>query len=280
LLIEGTTIVPWFLQEIGAEFSAFVGKIYEAFKETTHVRKHEFNPAWPNYMAIDWGFTNPFAAIEFQVDPWDNILIWREHYRAYLTLPQHLEVIKQRENPPGYHLDLAFADAADPGSAIEVSQHLVQCYALPEAKSGVTKGGKQESGWREGVDLVNSFLKLRQTGEADEFGTPLEVPKLFVDHSCTNTIREFNNYRAPSTVGRVLRNPREDAQKYDDHALDAIRYALMHIFKLGARHRLSEVYTMSDFATHTSEASAFSELASFAPGSESGYFSMADLEQF
>lgn len=256
LLIESTTITPWFLQEIGAEFSAFVGKIYEAFKETTHVKAQAFNPAWPNYIAFDWGFTNPLAAIEFQVDPWDGIHIWREHYRPFLTLPQHIEILKQRDQPPGYHLDLAFGDAADPGAAIYVSTNLVMCYALPEAKSGVQKGGRSESGWREGVELVNQFLKLRQVGEADEFGTPLEEPKLWIDHSCVNTIREFNNYRAPSSVGRVLRNPREDAQKYDDHALDAIRYALMHLYKLGANSKLSDVYTSQAASAPNTLASA------------------------
>jgi hypothetical protein len=276
-LIESTTILPWFLQEIAAEFSAFVGKIYEAFKETTHVRKHTFNPDWPNYIAFDWGFTNPLAAIEFQISPWDTIYIWREHYRSYLNLGAHLAILKQRENPPGYHLDLAFGDSADPGAAIEVSQQLVPCYALPEAKSGTQKG-KAESGWREGVTLVNEFLKPVQIGELDEYGTPKEEPRLFVDHSCVNTIREFNNYRAPSSVGRVLRNPREDAQKYDDHALDAIRYALMHLYKLGVRNsRLSDVYTIQSIEV---EPGTFAPLLDGGGSQSSGYFTMAELEVF
>jgi hypothetical protein len=189
-----------------------------------------------------------------------------------MTLPQHLAELKRRDQPPGYHLDLAFGDAADPGAAVQVSQELVPCFALPEAKSGIAKGGKQESGWREGVELVNGFLKLRQTGEADEYGTPLEEPKLFVDHSCVNTIKEFNNYRAPSAARTGnLRNLREAAQPFDDHALDAIRYALMHIYKLGCRSRLSDVYNLADLAVATS---------TFAEGSSGGYFSMSSMEQF
>jgi hypothetical protein len=282
LLIERTTILPWFLQEIAAEFSAFVGKIYDAFKETTHVRKHVFNPEWPNYITFDWGFTNPLAAIEFQVSPWDTIHVWREHYRAYLTLPEHIEIIKNREQPPGYHLDLGFGDSADPGAAVYVSEKLVPCFALPEAKSG-TKGGKLESGWREGVDLVNGFLRLIQTGEADEYGTPLEEPRLFVDHSCVHTIREFNNYRAPSSTGRTLRNTREDAQRYDDHSLDAIRYALMHIFRLGCTHRLSDVYSAGDLRVAASTfSSAMAQELGESPlvsvAGSSGYFSMSELE--
>ena len=48
-LLERTTSHEWFLQEIGADFSAFVGKIYGEWDEQKHIKKLEYNPAWPNY---------------------------------------------------------------------------------------------------------------------------------------------------------------------------------------------------------------------------------------
>jgi hypothetical protein len=50
-------------------------------------------------------------------------------------------------------------------------------------------------------------------------------------------------------MGKQLRNLREDARQHDNHALDAIRYAFMHIFKLGATARLSDVYNLEDLRT-------------------------------
>jgi hypothetical protein len=248
-LIKATVLSAFFDQEIAALFNAFVGKIYEEFQEYMHVKRVEYNPAWPNYIAFDWGFTNPLAAIEFQVDPWGRVWIWREHYKAGLMLASHIEILKAREQPAGYKIDLCFGDAASPESVMEVSQKLAPCYADPRSKSGTAKvtnqsqgRHSQQSGWREGVELVKSFLKPRLIGVADEYGTPLEAPSLYIDNSCTNTIREFNNYRAPD-VGKQVRNVREDARQYDNHALDAIRYALMHIFKLGATARLSDIYS-------------------------------------
>lgn len=220
-----------FLQEIAADFSSFVGKIYPEWDITKHVGKVEFNPAWPNYIAFDWGYTNPLAAIEFQVTPWDEIRVWREHYKAYTTLREHIRILKDREQPEGYHLDMAFGDAADPEAAVEVSINYVGCWALPEAKEN----------WRDGVDLVASFLKDRDTGlVADEYGTPLTTTGMVVDHSCKNTIHEFNNYKSNAPVKG--RNVPEFGNKVEDHALDALRYGLMHVFKLGAHHHLSEVY--------------------------------------
>jgi hypothetical protein len=68
----------------------------------------------------------------------------------------------------------------------------------------------------------------------DETGKLIEEPKLFVHPNCPETIREFTNYKSPSpTRGRNPKAPREVGLAIDDHAMDAIRYGLMHIFKLG-----------------------------------------------
>jgi hypothetical protein len=234
LLQERTTTREWFMQEYAADFASFVGKIYSEWDETAHVRQIKFNPAWASYVAFDWGYTNPLAAVFFQVDPWDNVYIWREHYLSYTRLEQHIDIIKRMDNPPGYHLDLAFGDAADPEAAATVSAWLVPCMADPMAKSN----------WRQGIDLVKTFLRLTETGKTDEYGAPMYAPRLFVDYSCVNTIKEFNNYRATDNQNV---NRREAAatgptnNKIDDHTLDAIRYGLMHLFELGAKHHLSEV---------------------------------------
>jgi hypothetical protein len=269
-LIENTTAIEWFLQEYGAEFGAFVGKIYAEFDPTLHVMKepYKFNPAWPNYIAFDWGFTNPMAAIEFQVDPWDRIYVWREHYKSFTQLGEHVAIMKRRPQPEGYHLDLGFGDAADPAAAIQMSANFVPTFALPEAKEN----------WREGVDLVKTFLTPRDVYSpggnlvvTDEYGTPLQEPWLYVSPDCTNVIREFNNYRAADA--RPERNPREASKGFDDHALDAIRYALMHIFRFGCTAKLTDVYAPSDFDSKL-EQSLFSESA------DSGYFSITDLNDF
>jgi hypothetical protein len=258
-LTERTTSPEWFAQEIGADFTAFVGKIYGAFQESVHVRKHKFNPQWANYIAFDWGYTNPMAAIEFQVSPMGSVHIWREWYKSFLRVEEFLAWMKNTENPPGYHLDLCFGDAADPGATREVSEKFCMCISDPRAKSGTVqeKGAKQQSGWREGVDLVNSFLAVREPSsfidmseaitERDvKFSENLRQPMLFVDHSCKNVIREFNNYRSQDD-GKADKNVREDAAQFDNHALDAIRYGLMHVFKLGAVYHLTDMYSVHDF---------------------------------
>lgn len=239
-----------FDQEIAALFSSFVGKIFPEWDEDTHVTSVPYDPALPNYVSFDWGYTNPLAAVEFQVDAWDRIRVWRVHYRAYTRLEDHLRLMQQRTQPEGYKIDLAFGDAADPEAAATVSRYLAPCIADPEAKSN----------WRQGIDLIRGFMRVRETinvtpsgiyiaDAIDEFGTPpIEgEPGFVVDYSCTDLIKELNNYKAKgSWVGQ---NVPEMGQKVQDHAIDALRYGLVSVFELGVQHHLSEVYSVGDLET-------------------------------
>lgn len=234
LLTRRTTPEEEFAQEYGADFTSFSGKVFAEWDEATHVQNVPFIPGLPNYIAFDWGFVNPMAAIEFQIDSMQRVRVWREHYKSRTRLKDFLGELKHRVQPDGYHINLCFGDAADPEAVLSVTEDFSPCLADPLSKSN----------WREGVELVKGFLKTQQVDE-DEFGTPIEQPWLLVDHSCVNMIREFNNYRTAEPGRGRERNAREDAQKFDDHALDALRYGMMHIFKLGATNSLADVIDAS-----------------------------------
>jgi hypothetical protein len=236
LLLERTTPREWFLQEIAADFSAFMGQIYSEWNEEAQVQRIEYNPMWKNYIAFDWGYVNPLAAIEFQVSPDDKIYIWREHYEPFLTLDEHFARMRGRNQPEGYRIDLTFGDAADPEATQVVNEKFAPCISDPDAKTN----------WREGVDLVKTFLQGRPTGELLDDGGVVTEPGLYVDYSCSNTIREFGSYRGkPPTGGRQPSDPVDKAVKKDDHAMDALRYGLMHLFKLGANYHLEDVSVKS-----------------------------------
>jgi hypothetical protein len=242
--LEKTTTPEWFMQEIGADFASFVGKIFPEWDEMLHVQKVEFNPAWPNYIAFDWGYTNPMAAVEFQITPRDEIRVWRVWYRGLQTVGDMITQLKNRDHPAGYHLDLAFGDPADPEAAMQVSMNLVQCIVMPEVKSDYT--------WLDGINLLRAFMKpIPQSTNpydpdssivvVDEYGTPApDRPRYFVDWSCVDHIRELNNYRSKEPVKG--QNVPEWGVKMEDHTIDAMRYALIYIFKLGCISSLADVY--------------------------------------
>jgi hypothetical protein len=234
-----------FDQEIGALFSSFVGKIFPEWEEETHVTNVAFDPRLPNYIAFDWGYTNPLAAVEFQVDSWDRIRVWRLHYKAFTRLEDHLELMAARPQPEGYRVDLCFGDAADPEAAATVSRYLAPCLADSNAKTN----------WRQGIDLIRGFMRLRESGLYDEYGAPIYQTGFLVDYSCVDMIREMNNYKAKESVSGS--NVPEMGQKVSDHSIDALRYGLMHLFVLGVQHHLTDVYSPSDFVS-TSGSTFFS----------------------
>lgn len=273
-LIRRTTLPEWFEQEIAADFTAFVGKIYPQWGEDKHVKRVEYNPAWPNYVAFDWGYVNPMAAIEFQIAPDDTIHVWREYYKSYKRLPDALREMQQRDQPDGYKIDMCFGDAADPEAVQTVNVLFAPCIGKPEAKAN----------WRQGIERVQGFLAPREVEDLSDAVMPgdLEwadsqtVYGFYVDFGCTNTIREFNNYRAPESRRDI--NQREAAQKYDDHALDAIRYGLVHIYDFGCTSHLSDIYNMADFSALGNRAPSSELMAG--PSSDGGGFFTLGGEMF
>jgi hypothetical protein len=227
LLLEDTTEPEWFLQEIGADFASFVGKIFPEWDETRGVMTEDYHfiPGWPNYMAVDWGYTNPLAAVEFQISPLDEIFVWREYYHKYKTLPDVTSELRARPNPAGYHLDLIVADPADPEAAASLSKLMnVGCWAPKELKSDYT--------WRDGIDLMSGFMHPVQIA-SDKWGAPIDSPRYHVAWECKNHIRELNNYRSKEPVKG--QNVPELGNKVEDHTIDAMRYALLATFRIGAR---------------------------------------------
>lgn len=265
VMIEKTTSEEWFRQEYGAEFTAFVGKIYSEFDEVRHIiDDYQYNPAWPNYLFIDWGFVNPLCILDVQISPSDDVYIWREHYVKHTRLEQVIADFKQEQHPQGYTIECAYADSEDPEAVLTVNQQLAPCIALPEAKEN----------WRQGIELVKKFLKPYETGEFDEYGEPIKKPKLYVARSCINTIREFQNYRMRSS-GSGKRDPVEGPEKKDDHAMDALRYGLMHLYELGAKYHLEDVLEFKP--TYDSEDNARDFTILDLGDSESGAFT-ANME--
>lgn len=210
-----------FWQEFGASFRSAVGLIYPEWDDDIHIiDNYVFRPEWANYLAFDFGFTNPFVCLDIQVDPSDNIYIWRERYVSKMPVHQHAREIMARPNPEGYHIDGAFGDYADPGAIEVISELIMQVYADPDSKD-----------WARGVAEVKRFL-LGEDG----------LPHLFVNRTlCPNTIDEFQNYRMKENA-REDQNDAEKARQFKDHALDALRYFIMQLYVLGAgRYSLEDV---------------------------------------
>lgn len=199
LRIESTVSKPHFLQEYAAEFTAFEGKIYTDFNFQHHVKQVEYNPAWRNFWAFDFGFVDPFVCLDIMVDPSDNVYVWREYQVSGLSTYEHGHAILRRKNPEGFHVDGMFGDPRGADEIATLGNILGHIEANPV-------------GWILGIEAVRRALALQPDGS----------PKLIIDPSCVNLTRQMDQLRyAESPDGK---NSKEKQHDYDDHGPDALRY--------------------------------------------------------
>jgi hypothetical protein len=197
------------------------GVIYEEFDPTKHVitAPYVFNPRHANYLAFDYGFSNPFVCLDIQVAPDDTITVWREYYKSYMSTHEHGVYLLNRENPPGYHIDAMWGDprGADQAATLALTIGYPAFVDTP---------------WSLAVEETKRLLK---------------ADKLFIHASCTNLIRQMTQLR----VKEQARNAKQDLQelsgdgniqhKVDDHAADALRYFIGPQYVEGAGISLAEV---------------------------------------
>lgn len=215
---ENVVSKAFFKQEIAAEFTAFEGQIYDEFDRELHVTDIEYNPAWRNYIAFDFGFTNQFVALDIMVDPSDNVYVWREYVNTNVTTHEHGLIIKNRQNPQGYHVDCMYGDPRGADEIATLSMILGPVWG-------------RDVPWLTGIEYVKRWLKVN----------PLtQKPRLYFDRSCTNTVRQVEQLRkADEKEGK---ESKEGQHKYDDHGADALRYFFNEFFVLGGNVHLNDIY--------------------------------------
>ena len=199
---------PAFNQEIGAEFTDFVGRVFKEFDEELHVGDFEFEHGWSTYAAVDYGFTNPNVWLLIQVDPFgERIRVLDEVYERGLTADEFADEIIRRKLG---NVKTFYPDPASPGDT-----------RILEKKLRVFSTGGTGGELRHRIDAIRAALKPRNPHL--EWGHPDRVPTLQIDRKCTRLIQDMLNYRYPDKRERVIEtNSTEAPLKKDDHGPEAL----------------------------------------------------------
>jgi len=211
-----------FAQEIGADFAEYVGRVFKRWDEEWHVADLQFdpNPRVFTCAATDYGFTNPNVWLLIQVDQWDNVKVLREYYERNRTIEEMASDIKERGLCPPACRTL-YPDPEDPGSSKYLAKHL-------KLRVAGGTGGLI----RDRIDLIRMGLKLRHPqlpyGHSDNY------PRLLVDRSCVNLIREMEAYRYPDNKREQDRNAPENPLKKDDHTPESLGRFYMGHYGVGS----------------------------------------------
>lgn len=198
-----------FNQEIGADFTEFVGRVFKDFDEETHVTDLVWQPGWDTVAALDYGFTNPNVWLLIQVSPWGDVNVLREIYEPGLTAIEFADMIK-REGLDTY-VRTFFPDPASPGDT-----------RILEEKLKIRATGGTGGELKDRIDAIREALKVIHPHLGKEHEA--NRPQLLIDRSCEMMIHELNEYRYPDSKrdGQNSTKTQENPMKKDDHTPEAL----------------------------------------------------------
>lgn len=190
-------------------FKSNTGLVYPEFDENYFVIEPFDIPAeWQDMISIDPGLNNPLSAHWYAVDYDGNVYAVAEHFEAGKDVKYHADRIKAISEKIGWKRRPDGKIEAIIDSAAN-QKTLALCKSVTELffEQGIAVDPKVNKDIFSGIERVKQYLN-KEKGR----------PKLFVFKNCVNLIREFKSY---------WWGEGDNPKKYDDHALDELRYYLM-----------------------------------------------------
>lgn len=197
----------WYQRYIEGKWVQAEGAVYEFFDEKYHVIAHPGFAATYYIVGVDYGTINPCAFVLIGFNPNRSPNLWVEDEFYYNSR------VKQRQKTDG--------ELADDLQTFIGGKNVQAIYIDPSAASFKVELA------RRGVDRVCDANNDVNNG-IGFVGMKLNEESFKICRNCTNLIQEFQSYVWDEKAARM---GVEKPKKENDHALDALRYALFtHFF--------------------------------------------------
>lgn len=213
------------------KWAAAEGVIYDQFDPAVHiVDPFTVPPEWTRWLAVDFGFTNPFVAQWWAEDPDGRLYLYREIYRTRRLVEDHardiLAAVTDRDGA-----------WTEPRPRTIICDHDAEDRATLERHLGLGTSPAKKT-VSDGIQAVQARFNPAGDGRPRLFlvrGALLERdPELESSKRPTCTEEEITGYVWDAAPGKP---PKEVPVKQDDHGMDALRY-LVADRDLNARTRL------------------------------------------
>lgn len=206
---KGLSEARW-KQEYEVDFNVLADRVYDEFDSAKHIISAAFDPRSPGriYRGIDFGYHHPYVVWLHQT-PDGLLTIFGEWEGEDATVEELSEAIRREDKRLGIvERQVTFTGCDPAGAAVSESG------LSPVARLG-QEGIKlvhKPSLISYGVDLVKSLL-------CDANG----VVRLTITSNCERTIDHFRHYRWDKGSDHPCKDDGHD------HAMDAVRYAIINI---------------------------------------------------
>lgn len=191
-------------QELGGEFVAFEGLIYSEFDRHLHVTQQRPISFKRVVAGVDFGFANPGVILVIGLDSDNRAYHIHEEYQRQRQIDEWATVAKQLREL--WRIETFYCDPSEPS--------YIQKF---NAQPGVNAVQANNS-VLPGIQVVKARLMRQADGK----------PRIVIAPSAANTIAEFETYQWLENKFGV----RDEPLKTGDHAMDALRYALVGIDRL------------------------------------------------
>jgi hypothetical protein len=198
-----------FNRQYGADFTEKVGAVMKEWEDDLHLGDFDYVPAWPLYMAVDYGFTNPFVVLWIQENPHTGDIYVIKERRWYQMDTEEVASDILNDYPGLVHAcRTIYPDPAEPDD----TRTLMRKLRVPAATS---TGGDLKTR----LALIRRALKLPKG--VDETSSAYK-PKLMVDRSCHELAWEMREgYRWPEHRSEVKNAPENPVDK-NNHGVEAL----------------------------------------------------------
>jgi hypothetical protein len=234
-----------FKQEWDADFDAVTDVAFPEFRAfkrvkddkgivtTTphHVQHYTFDPRnGPWFSACDFNVARPASTVYIQIDHHNNIIIFDELFRPATDAKLQAQFILEKQEQLGVPYKMVFGDVAGGFSRSGVNE-----FTLMEGVLGHSPYAERQSR-DSGNHLLHQFLAvplLDKYGKLilDEYGVHQTYPKLFIASHCVETIHALEAAKRKMGKDGSIKDDYTEFKTGHEGLLDAIRYALVCIFK-------------------------------------------------
>jgi hypothetical protein len=199
-----------FDRQYGAEFTDKTGVVMKEYDDDIHLGDFDYNPAWPTYMAVDYGFTNPFVILFIQVGPFGDIRVIREFRRTQLDTIEVCQDVAQEYPGLVRVVQMLYPDPAEPDDT-RTMQRLLR---VPANKNTGGEIKTRLSHIRRALKTKNRHLPV---------GDPERRPTLMIDrtHCATLAWEMREGYKWPEHKSEQ-RSDSENPLDKDNHGVEAL----------------------------------------------------------
>lgn len=182
-----------FAQEYMADFRKTEGLVYKEFSRERHLFENTDKNFIERLLGIDFGYTNPTAILDIRKDSDNNYWVMGEWYKSGKTISEITEIAKS------YNPNAVYPDPEAPEKILELQKAGLNIREVVKGRDSISTG----------------IQKIRDLFKQD---------RIRIHKSCVNLIWELETYKYPEK--KPESNEKENPVKENDHALDALRYAV------------------------------------------------------